>query len=121
MNGKQRINPYQVFVLWALALLLSACAQLGGPTPKTFNEKTLVAIAAIDEVQKSATTLIKAGKISPDDAQNVVNTADTAQAGIAVARQISATDLNAATAKLQTVTVVLTALQAYLATKGAQQ
>lgn len=97
---------------------LTACAALGLPTPDTFNQKAAVAISTVTEVRSQATTLLVAKKITVADAQNVQAQADTAMAGIAVARQVAAADMNAGNARLTAVVSVLTALQAYLAVHG---
>mgnify|MGYP001579719976 FL=1 len=69
-------------------------------------------------VRQSATTLLKAGKITADDGQNVLSSTDAARAGLDVARTLSKTDLAAADARLTAVRTALTALSTYLATKG---
>jgi outer membrane protein TolC len=105
--------------LWALAVL-TACAALGLPTAQTFNEKLAVGYGTVTAVRNSATTLVMAGKITPDDAQNVQTQADTARAALDVARTAyRAGDTTGATTKLDTTATVLRALQAYLASKGA--
>ncbi len=110
-----RSRNYLVLLLFAG---LVACAQVGLPNADTFNQKLAVAYSAVTQVRTTATTLLQAKKISADDAQNVNNQADHARAGLDIARAVSKTDLTAADAKLTAVHTVLTALSAYLATKG---
>lgn len=101
----------------ALILSLTACAQLGLPTATTFNEKLAAGYSSVTAVRSSATTLLVAKKISSDDAQNIQTQADTARAGLDVARTISKTDQTAANARLTAIRTVLTALSTYLASR----
>jgi hypothetical protein len=106
------------FALSCLSMaLVVGCAQLGVPSPQTMSEKVAVAISTVTAVRQTATTLLAAKKISVEDAQNVQAQADTARAGVEVARQMAATDPAGAATKLQTATTILTALQAYLTAK----
>lgn len=107
----------QSIIVLALAVLVG-CAQLGLATPKTFNDKAAVAYGSVTQVVKTTTTLLTAKKISSNDAQNVLTTAENAKAGIDVAVQIAATDPATATNKLTAINAALTAIIGYLATKG---
>lgn len=107
------------FICTLLATMLVACASLGVPTPDTFNKKLAVGISTVTEIRQTATTLLTAGKITVADATNIQTQADNASAGLTIARSLSGTDLTAADAKLTASITVLTALQAYLALKGA--
>ena len=107
--------PY--LLAFACALLV-ACASLGLPTPTTMNEKIATAQGSVTQIRVTAAQLLTAKKISVHDAENVLKQTDAAADGIAVARTISAQDPNAAQAKLTAIVTVLTALNAYLATKG---
>ena len=104
--------------LYVLALLLSGCASLGAPSPETFNERAAVALTAVTTVRETAKSLVTARKISPNDAQNVQETADTIRTGIDVARGIHRLDPKAGETKLASITAGLRALQTYLAEKG---
>ena len=95
-----------------LITLVSACASL--PTPDTFNQKLAVAISTVTAVRSTATTLLQARKISADDAANVQDGANSARAGIEVARTLSKVNMAAADGKLTAVTTTLQALQSYL-------
>ena len=108
----------RVMSLWLLAVMLSACAQLGLPQANTFNERLAVGYTTVTAVRTSAASLVTAKKISPDDGQNVLAQTDAARAGLDVARSLAKTDLAAADGKLNAVRTVLTALQSYLAAKG---
>lgn len=102
----------------ALVALLIGCASAGVPAPQTFNQNVAAGIASVTAVRQSATVLLKADKISVSDAQNVQQQADTAMAGIVIARQLGAVDPAAGQTKLTAAITVLTALNAYLAAKG---
>ena len=106
-------NKWTLLVL----LLIVACAQMGVPTPDTFNQQTAIAIASVTAIRQSATQLLNAGKLSPQDGENVLAATDAARAGIAVASEIAKTDLTAAEGKLAAVTAILSATQTYLGTK----
>lgn len=110
----KRLSQYMLAILLSLA---SACAQLGLPTAQTFNEKLAAGYSSVTAVRDTATTLLVAKKISPDDAQNVQNQADNARAGLDIARSAHAVNATAADAKLTQVMAALTALQSYLAKK----
>lgn len=105
------------YIVFALLYLAAGCAQLGLPTPQTFNEKLAASYSAVTAARDTAITLLTAKKIGADDAQNVQNQADNARAGLDIARKIHATDADAGNAKLTSVQAALTALQSYLATK----
>lgn len=99
-------------------ILVSGCAQLGVPPAQTFNENLVVGVASVTAVRTTATTLLQAGKISPDDAQNVQDQANNARSGLDLARAIARTNPQGAADKLSAVSAVLQTLQGYLATKG---
>jgi hypothetical protein len=104
-------------LMTCISLLLSACAQLGVPTPQNTEERIVVTISAVTAARETATTLLTAKKISADDAQNVQQQADNLRAGAQIARSMLATDPAAADAKLQQTRAALLALQAYLSAK----
>lgn len=105
--------------IWTLAVL-TACAALGLPTAETFNQKLAVGYGTVTAIRDSAATLVVAGKLTPDDAQNVQTQADTFRAALDVARTAyKAGDVAGATTKLDTTATALRALKAYLASKGA--
>lgn len=106
--------------LFFIAAMLSACAQIGLPTAETFNERLAVGYATVTTVRQSATTLLVAKKITAADGQNVLDQTDNARAGLDVARTLSKIDLKAADAKLTAIRTILTGLQTYLASRGAQ-
>jgi hypothetical protein len=106
------------YAAFFMAVLLTACGSLGLPTPKTMNEKIAAAQGSVTQIRASATMLLKAGKLSAADGQNVLVSTDAAAEAIVVARQISLSDPAAADFKLTAAVTILTAVQTYLATKG---
>lgn len=100
-----------------LVALVTACAQLGVPTPETLNQRIAVTVGTVTAVRASTTTLLTAKKLSADDADNIQRQADNVIAGAQVARSLATTDPAAADAKLQQTRAVLTALQQYIAAK----
>ena len=107
-------NPAGLMLAFIMTIIVG-CAQLGVPTPATVNEKIAVATVTVSSVRNTAATLVTAGKISADDAENVQKQADTARDGLTIARTLK--DPLAADNKVDAATAVLKALQAYLLTK----
>jgi len=108
----------RLFASWLMALAFTACAVTGVPTPQTFNQRTAAAVTSVTATRQTATVLLNAGKISVDDAKNVLAQTDGAMSGIALARQIAEKDPVAGQSKLAATLTILQALDAYLATKG---
>lgn len=112
-------NLLRAALVMIVAALVIACAQLGVQTPTTFNQKAIAGHAAVEGIAKTALTLYQAGKLSDADRSNVVATLRSAESGIDLATQVAKTDPTGAGTKLDASIAVLTALQTYLATKGA--
>ena len=112
---KKRMTPAYMAAMLVAALALAGCAQLGLTKAPDFRESALIATNLVDEVTKGATDALRAKQISSSDAENVLKTTDLGSAGIAVARQVFSVQPAAGQAKLQSVIVTLTGLQAYLA------
>lgn len=102
-----------------LATLMIACAQLGVDSPATFNQKAVAAHQTVEGIAKLSLTLHQAGKLSEADRTNIVSTLRTAEQGVDLATIAAKTDPAGGLSKLNASIAVLTALQAYLATKGA--
>ena len=111
------MRKYIAILMFSMLSFLPACAQLGVPTADTFNQKLAVAIGSVTAVRETATTLLKAQKITADDAQNVQDGANNARTGIEVARTLSKANMTAADNKLTAVSTALQALNAYLAAR----
>lgn len=101
-----------------LAFTLAACAFTGTPAPQTFNQRAAAAITSVTAVREAATVLLKAGKLTPEDARNVQAQADTAMAAVAIARNVSLTDPAGGQSKLSAALTILQALDAYLASRS---
>lgn len=97
-----------------LLVLLTACASLGLPTAKTFNERVAVAYGTVTTVREATASLLVAKKITAGDAQNIQQQANTAREGIELARSVASTNPGDADTKLAAAITVLTALQTYL-------
>lgn len=94
--------------------LLSACAALGIPGAKSFNERLAVGYSTVTTVRQSATTLVQSDAISPEDADNVQKQADHARAGLDIASTLKNVDQQAADARLLSALQILHALEDYL-------
>jgi len=114
----KRLNLYLALVL---AFMLAACSNLGVQAPATFNQKVLAAHGTVTAIANTASTLRASGKLSDADRDNIVSTLRSAEAGIDLAVLTFKTNPQAGGDKLTATITVLTALQAYLATKGSTQ
>jgi hypothetical protein len=108
------INRAAMMLMACMLAFLAACASIGAPTPQTFNERLAAGYTTVTGVRQAATVLLTSQRITAADAQNVQNQADTARAGLDVAKSMSGTNLPAADTKLTATLTVLQALQAYL-------
>ena len=111
------LTLFYAFVTPVLASLV-ACAALGLTKPTTFNQQIATGYGAATSVLQTADTLLKAGKISSNDAANVEVQADNLKAGLDIARQTYATDQATAGNKLAATLTAIQALTQYLSTKG---
>jgi len=102
-----------------MAMAITACSSLGVSAPQTFNQKALAAHSTVTAIANSASALRAAGKLSDGDRDNIVATLRSAEAGIDMATLTAKTNPAAGADKLSASIAVLTALQTYLATKGA--
>ncbi len=113
---------YETMFQWAtLALfvifVLNACTQLGLEKPQTPDQRIAAAYATADAINRSATSLLKAQRITSQDAQHVLDSTRTARTGIDLARSIGPIDPKAADAKIRTQIAILNALNLYLQQK----
>lgn len=95
-------------------LVLSACAVLGVPQPQSFNERVAFTMSGVTATREAATELVSNGVITPDDAQNVQQQADTAREGVDLAVAFHATKPEQAEAKLAAAQVIVAALKDYI-------
>jgi hypothetical protein len=106
-----------IAALLLILMALSACAQLGIPSPKTFDERLVAGYATNTAVRESATELLKAKKISSSDAQHVLDATRNARQGLDIAKQLKAQDPKSAEAKLKAVRLTIDAVNNYLKSK----
>jgi hypothetical protein len=99
------------------AATLVGCAALGLPKAETFNQRLAVSISTVAEARNTALVLLKAKKISPDDAQNVQDQANGVRAGLEIARSLARTNPAAAELRLDAARAAIAGLQAYLASR----
>lgn len=111
------MNRIKSWVITVLLTLAAGCAALGVPTAETFNQRALATISAVTEIRSQALTLLKAKKITPDDAENVLKQTDAIREGVVIARSLHSTNPKAGEDKLALTRAGIAALQAYLATK----
>ena len=93
-------------------LLLTGCAQLGLPTPQTFDQRLAVAYGTHTAVMETATAALIAKQITVDDAKQVLKLADESRVLLDAARVVG--DPTVATNKLVLATQILTGLQSFL-------
>lgn len=106
------------YAAYLLLILASGCQALGLATPQTLNQKLAVGYGTVTSIVVATDTLLVGKKLTADDAANVQMQANNGKAALDIARTLSKTDTAAAATKLDSTITVLTALQAYLATKG---
>lgn len=112
-----RQASYGAFYALVFAML-TACATLGVEAPKTFNERLAAAYTMVTAARDTTATLLTSGKVSAAEAQNIQQQLDNARTGLDLARQVHGTSPPAGDAKLDAIVTGLTALQAYLSTRG---
>ena len=102
------------FLVVAACLVFQACASLGVPVPKTFNERLAAGYTTVTANRQLNTTLINSRVISADDGENVQKQNDLARVGLDIASTLTGT---AAEDKLTTTITVLDSIKAYLESK----
>lgn len=109
---RRALMPIVAFVL----AMLVACAPIA---PRDFNTYAADVLQGADAAVTTTRTLLRAGKIRPDDAESVLKAATLARDGVAIARSTKAVQGDAAgTARLRLAADSLDQLNAYLAKKG---
>lgn len=94
---------------WLALVLLVGCATLA-----TFNSRLAAGYATVAEVRETATTLLEAGVITVDEAQNVQRQADRARAGLELARDLHEANPDAGFDKLEAALTILAAAETWL-------
>lgn len=103
----------RAFLAMVILTTVAACATVAGVGP---NEQIGAVVASVTTVRNTTDALLVAHKITPADAQNIQNQADTIIALLETLESLPpSTDT---TSKINQALALLTALQGYLATKG---
>lgn len=113
-----------------LLMALSACALVGFPQPKTFNDRLAAGYATVTAVSEATQTWVAAKRSEAQrlpvasqaaflvqvrkDAENIIAQAQRAKDGLDIARDLQGIDLKSAEARLASTIVLLETLQAYL-------
>lgn len=113
------------------AILAVGCAALGLQSADTLNQKLAYAYGQVTAARKGATSVVNASCPTPESAQtaacraavadgkHIQAMADEARQGLDLAKGYAATgNLQQASVQLQLESAALTALQAYLVSKG---
>ena len=106
------MKTLRVTLFGALFLILTACASLGVPAPKTFADKVSYANSTLTAVVNATSTSLEAGQLSVAEAKSVREIATQARALLDSAR--AASDANVANQNLTLAITVLEQLQTYL-------
>jgi hypothetical protein len=99
-------------------MLLAGCAALGILTPENFSERLAAGYVTVTGIRNTAGDLLEAQKIGSQDAENIQAAADTGRAGLDISRTMRASDPDGADDRLTATIAGLTALEAYLKSKG---
>lgn len=105
------MKQVKLFLLAAFVIVLSACSTLN------FDQRLAIMISGVTEVRTQTLTALRAKKITPNDAQNLQDQADTARAGLEIARTLYGSNPQAAEQRLEAARLALQGLQAYLLTR----
>lgn len=102
-----------------IALALQACASVGLPTPKGFDQRLATAYGVHTSVVQATTTALTTGSISVTDAEAVQGMEKNARSLLDAAKAAEvAGNASGASSELALATSALTALQAYLNSHG---
>jgi hypothetical protein len=107
-------------ILFAIvAASIQGCAALGVPTADTVNKKLAEAYIGVTAAANSVTSLRTAGKMSESERDKAVATLRTVKTGLDAVSASAPTDPAAADARLRQVLLLLSALEAGLASQQA--
>lgn len=101
--------------VFVVLLLLAGCASLGLPEPQSITERIAYANGQVTALTHSATTSLRAGRISVADAR-YVSEVSKETAALLDAAEIAATggDISTAEGRLQLASTMLATLESYL-------
>lgn len=107
------------YLCLAAICLLTACASVGLPTPKGFDQQLAAAYGVHTSVVQATTTALTTGAISVNDAEAVQGMEKNARALLDTAKAAeTAGNTAGASSELALATSALTALQTYLNAHG---
>lgn len=112
---------YTVTLVLAILLagLLSGCSDFGLERAQSFDEKLAYAYGTHTAVLTGATRALDAGRITVDDAKQIVDMADQTRSLLDGARLLSSTgDVSGAENRLALATAILIQIQDYLNRQG---
>ena len=95
-------------------LILSACAALGVPEPRDFNDRASLAYDVAAEGVATTRAMLAAGQLTADDAENAIASLETYLAGVQVARDAHAVSAADGEARLAAIRAGLAGLIEYL-------
>lgn len=93
----------------------------GKPVEMTFNQKLGAGYTTATAAVETAGSLLSAGVITPDDAEDILRQADTLKNSLDVARSLKRISLEDATTKLEAALKISEAIEEYLLTKVAEE
>jgi hypothetical protein len=96
----------------------SACSMLDQLKPKSFNERLVLAYTTLNYVWTSAEVLLKSGKITKVDAQNLLEQTDKIRIDLDLAREFNRLKRPEAEDKLSQAITTLEAVKDYLDKRG---
>jgi hypothetical protein len=103
------------FTLFAFAIVLSACANMGNEPAQTFPQRLAYAVGVHTAILQATTSSLTAGTITSGVAETVLAQADAANVALDAAKvAYDAGDLTTANGKLVLALTALQALQDYL-------
>jgi len=112
------VKKANYFLMGVLLMLVTACAAI--PKPQSIQEQIAYGYGAVASVRTSATGLLNRGQITVEQAKTVQSQADVARHGLDQARIALANGLpKDAQGQLLLATQVLTTLETFLKSKGA--
>lgn len=104
--------------LWVSLVLLAGCSTLGIPQAETFNQRLAAGYTLAAGITDAALIFAQAEKITVDDAQNVRDQTANLKAGLDIVNTLHASNPGAAEDRLTAILASLTALDAYLKSRG---
>lgn len=103
-----------LFSFLAVLTLIAGCQTLGLDSPQSFNERMVFAAASTSAVYDSIAASTRAGSVTPDDAEDLIEIADRARDLLTSARRIhDAGQVDEASRQLALALAIVTELQQF--------